>query len=152
MRHPQSYSVARADGLRARRRERIGIVLVMDDLDLAAAQLRADGGDLSTFVEVLAVRLEDALPGMVEVRRRRAGLLSSRREVEEICCRLGDDAFTLTRRRGEVTAQREKTVRGIRLKTEQLPVAQWVDALLASVGERAQTSDEAYRALKELLG
>ena len=45
-----------------------------DDLDLLAASLRADAGDLEAFVEALAVKLEAALPDQVEVERR-GGLL-----------------------------------------------------------------------------
>ena len=45
-----------------------------DDLDLLAASLRADAGDVDAFVEALAVKLEAALPGQVEVERR-GGLL-----------------------------------------------------------------------------
>jgi hypothetical protein len=42
--------------------------------DLLAASMRADAADLHTFLEVLAAKLESALPGRVTVRRR-AGLL-----------------------------------------------------------------------------
>ena len=41
-----------------------------EDLDLLAASLRADAGDLDAFVEALAAKLEAALPGQVEVERR----------------------------------------------------------------------------------
>ena len=124
----------------------------MDDLDLAAAQLRADGADLPAFAEALAVRLEGALPRLVTVDRRRAGFLSGRREVARIACRLGDDTFTLTQDRGQVTTRREKTVRGITLKTDELPVDRWIAELIAAVGTSAQAGDDASRALRELLG
>src|ERR1700741_271195 len=44
------------------------------DIDLLAASLRADAGDLGAFVEALAVKLEDAVPGGGRVERRREGL------------------------------------------------------------------------------
>jgi hypothetical protein len=44
------------------------------DIDLLAASLRADASDLGAFVEALAVKLEEAVPGAVRVERRRNGL------------------------------------------------------------------------------
>ena len=44
------------------------------DLDLLAASLRADSSDLSAFVESMAAKLEEAVPGRVRVDRRRTGM------------------------------------------------------------------------------
>jgi hypothetical protein len=123
----------------------------MDDLDLAAAQLRADGADLPAFVEALAVRLEGALPRLVTVERRRAGFLSGRREVARIACRLGDETFTLAQDGAQLTTRREKTVRGITLKTDELPVDRWVAELITAVAGSAQAGEDQSRALRELL-
>jgi hypothetical protein len=123
----------------------------MDDLDLAAAQLRLDARDLPALVEALATRLEEAMPGAVDVERRRAGLFSGRRHVARITCRLADDTYTLVQDRGAVTTQREKTVRGIRLKTEPLPVDRWLVELAEGVRGSAQTGEATYRALHDLL-
>ena len=43
------------------------------DIDLIAASLRADASDLGAFVEALATKLEEAVPGSVVVERRREG-------------------------------------------------------------------------------
>ena len=37
------------------------------DIDLLAASLRADGSEIGSFVEVIAVKLEEAVPGLVKV-------------------------------------------------------------------------------------
>ena len=42
-------------------------------LDLAAASVRMDGADAQAMLDALAVRLEEALPRMVIVKRRRVG-------------------------------------------------------------------------------
>ena len=44
------------------------------DIDLLAASLRADSSDAGTFVEGLARKLEDLLPGRVKVQRSRSGM------------------------------------------------------------------------------
>ncbi len=70
-----------------------------EDLDLLAASLRADAGDLDAFVEALAVKLEAALPGQVEVERR-GGLLGGRKRVRRIQVTLGDQRYELEVERG----------------------------------------------------
>jgi hypothetical protein len=47
-----------------------------DGFELWAASLRASSGDLATFVEVVAGKLELALPGRTAVDRRSVRLLS----------------------------------------------------------------------------
>jgi hypothetical protein len=123
----------------------------MDDLDLVAAQLRADARDLPALVEALATRLEGAMPQAVTVERRRTGLLSGRRRVARITCRLGDDAWTVVNDDGVVTAQREKTVRGIRLSSEELPMGRWLTGLVDAAAGSAQVGEDTHRALRELL-
>ena len=44
------------------------------DMDLLAASLRADTSDLNAFVESLAAKLEEAVPGAARVDRRRSGM------------------------------------------------------------------------------
>src|SRR5262249_33329926 len=63
--------------------------------DLLAASLRASSGDLSTFVEVLADKLERALPGRAKIGRRAVRLLSRERRVERIELEFGEDRYLL---------------------------------------------------------
>jgi hypothetical protein len=59
----------------------------MDDeptFDLDAAGLRADGADLLIGIEVLARKLEEALPQATHVRRRARRLLSKDKVVEHV--------------------------------------------------------------------
>ena len=70
------------------------------DIDLPAAALRADGADLEISIEVLATSLEQALPGIASVERRKVGgFRSKRREVRRIAVALGDEQFELLPRR-----------------------------------------------------
>jgi hypothetical protein len=121
-----------------------------EDLDLLAASLRADAGDLDAFVEALAVKLEAALPGQVEVERR-GGLLGGRKRVRRIEVTLGDQRYEAEADRGRVTCRRRSVVRGIALKTQELDLDAWIAALSQDLVEEADRSDRGRQALARLL-
>jgi hypothetical protein len=126
----------------------------MSDLpafDLDAAGLRADGRDLAAGVEVLAVKLESALPSECRVQRRARSLFDREKVVETIEVRLGEARYSLRQHRGRVEASRDKEVRGVVIKREQLGLADWVAALEADLREQAQTSAAARAALERLV-
>jgi hypothetical protein len=70
------------------------------DVELVAASLRASSKDLKTFVEALAVKLDEALPDRVQVERRGTRLLAKERRVERIECQLRDVRYSLERSHG----------------------------------------------------
>jgi len=116
------------------------------ELDLAAASVRADRADTQAMVEALAMRLEEALPRIATVKRRRVGGFRSKRsEVERIAVELGDERFELAASAGSAQCLRTKVVRGIALKREEVPIDAWVRELVdavvadAAVGERARS-------------
>lgn len=121
------------------------------DLDLAAAGLRADTRDLPALLDALGAWLQDSVPGMAQVERKRAGLLDSRKHVVRITCRLGDETYVLARDGAGANARRGREVRGITLKTEQLTVPEWISALAASLLTHAELSEASTLALRELL-
>src|SRR5450759_3918954 len=86
------------------------------DLDLVAASLRADTSDIHTFVEGLAAKLEQAVPGHVEVQRRREGLFG-RKVVQRLSLRAGDQRLELRSERDTVQTSRARVSGGIVLKT-----------------------------------
>jgi hypothetical protein len=123
-----------------------------DSFDLDAAGLRADGADLDAFVEVLARKLEDALPAETEVRRRSKGLLSRTKVVEAIEVALGDHRYELRRHGRGVEAMRAQRVRGVVIKREPLELQDWVSGLTGQLREQASGSAEARAALERLVG
>jgi hypothetical protein len=126
----------------------------MSDLpsfDLDAAGLRADGRDLTAGVEVLAVKLEAALPSECRVQRRARSLFNREKVVESIDVRLGDSHYELRQDRGRIDANRSKEVRGVVIKREPLALADWVAGLEAELREQAQTSAAARQALERLV-
>src|SRR3954464_5689252 len=119
------------------------------DLDLLAASLRADATDTAAFLEALAARLQGALPGQVDVQRK-GGLFGGKR-VRRIEVRPGDTRYQIEGDGGQPPARRRNVVRGIALKTEELPVDAWIEALSADLLALAQTSERGRAALERLL-
>jgi hypothetical protein len=121
------------------------------DVDVLAATLRASSSDLGVFVEVLAEKLEQALPGRVQVERRSTRFLGKEKRVGRIQCQLGDVRYVLAARGGVPETSRATAVRGVVLKTEPLPLSGWLDALARDLAHEAQTSELARVTLQQLL-
>jgi hypothetical protein len=120
--------------------------------DLDAAGLRADGAELGVGLEVLARKLEDALPDATVVQRRSRRLFSKEKVVEAVEVRLGETRYALAVDRQRVDAAREHEVRGVVIRREQLDLTAWVSALTEDLRAQATTSAEARTALDRLLG
>ena len=121
------------------------------DFDLLAASLRADATDNRTFLEVLAGKLETALPGGVEVRRA-GGLLRRDHPVTDITLSLGDWRFHLATHGGaNVRAERTHLVGGIALKSEPLELDAWIGALAEALVAHAKSNAIAAAALHQFL-
>jgi hypothetical protein len=122
------------------------------DLDLPAAELRADNMDLELSIETLANSLEQALPGQARVERRKVGgFRSKRREVARIEIALGDEEYELHRESGALRCTRNKVVRGITLSRSELSMADWIRELVGGVSRRAEVSERDRLALEGLL-
>ncbi len=121
------------------------------DVELLAASLRASSSDLRAFVEVLADKLAEALPGRVKVERRATRFLGKDKRVERLQCDLGEERYLLATRGGSVETRRAKAVRGVVLKTEELPLEQWLEGLARGLAAEAGSSEQARFALEQLL-
>ena len=122
------------------------------DIDLPAAALRADGADLEISIEALATSLEQALPGIASVERRKVGgFRSKRREVRRIAVPLGEEQFELLREDQRISCTRHKVVRGITLSRQELPMADWIAELVEGLTRGAEVSDRNRIALEGLL-
>jgi hypothetical protein len=128
---------------------------VSDDeqtFDLAAAGLRGDGADLAISFEVLASKLEQALPTQARVERRGGGLLGrGEKRVRALRVELGTAAYLLGVEGGRLQGFRERRVGGISIKRETLDPDEWVAALTADLRMEAERSANARTALEELL-
>ncbi len=127
------------------------------DVELLAAALRADAGDLDSYAAVLTTTIADALPvGMVEVERDRSvGDRLAGRPGRAVAVRVHTGVDTLellTGRRGELTARVAQQVRGVVISRREVPVGEWVRLLAANLAERARHNADARAALARLLG
>jgi hypothetical protein len=121
------------------------------DIDLLAASLRADTSDVGAFVEGLASKLEDVLPGRVKVQRGRRGLFGPK-VVQSISLDAGDERLELVREAGERIEMRcARMSGGIVLKRETLESDAWLSALGSAMAAEAQRSEQTRQALERLL-
>jgi hypothetical protein len=120
-------------------------------VEVFAASLRADYTDVKAFLEALAVKLEGSLPNNTTVTRH-SSLFSREHPVKEIAVSLGEYQYRIGKeRQGPLVAQRAKIVRGIVLKTEQIPVEQWIGELAEALAQFATHSAQARAALERFL-
>ena len=120
------------------------------DIDLLAATLRADAGDLGTFVEALAAKLEDAVPGRVTTERRRDGMFGPKR-VRRIALDAGGRRLELRSGGGSVQALASRVSGGIVIKSEELAIDEWLGVLGEVLAAEAQSSTTTRQALARLL-
>jgi hypothetical protein len=120
------------------------------DMDLLAASLRADSSDVSAFVESLAAKLEDAVPGRVRVDRRRSGMFGPK-EVRGLAVDLGDRRLELRAERGAVQTRCARLSGGIVLKNEVLDTDEWLAVLSEALAAEARRSETTRKALERLL-
>lgn len=120
--------------------------------DLSAAQWRKSIADERAFVEALAVRLEQALPGMVTVTRHFAFFAKDKR-VQSIVVRLGDAEYELLQEKGHggIRTQKGKVVRGVRLKTDELPFSGWLSELSAEIQRYSEEHQDTRETLEHFL-
>ncbi|HLM85459.1 MAG TPA: hypothetical protein VK272_04645 [Solirubrobacteraceae bacterium] len=123
-----------------------------DSFDLAAAGLRFDGTELAVSVEVLASKLEQALPGVALVERRGGGLLGrGEKRVRQVQVQLGSCCYQLAVNGARVEGFRERQVGGIAIKREPLDPNAWIAALTEDLRAEAERSAQARAALERLL-
>jgi hypothetical protein len=120
------------------------------DLDLLTASLRADTTDLQAFVEVLAVKLEDVLPGRVRVDRRRAGLRGPK-DVRRIAIDTAERRLELLSDGRSIETRCARLSGGIVLKTELLDIDAWLAAVSEALAAEAGRSEKTRQALERLL-
>jgi len=121
------------------------------ELDLLAASLRADAGDLGTFIETLAIKLEEAVPGLVEVERVKSGFRGPK-VVRKLAVNAGGDRLELLSQGGNrVEARRARISGGIVLKTEPIDVDDWLTSVSEALTREAARNQRTRQALERLL-
>jgi hypothetical protein len=127
---------------------------VPEDLDpgtlaesIAAGLTRDYGGDREIFLSLLVEALQPALGDRLRVQR--AGWFRRDGPIRRLDLDLDAQRFALdVGKGGSLSATRQRVVRGIALKTEDLSVEAWLQAVAAALADYARTHQEALDALK----
>jgi hypothetical protein len=100
------------------------------DFDTQAAWLRRFSSDAESNLTAFALRLKEALPGLVTVHEQK-GFFSKSAKVTGVTVELGENRYKLELLSGRLTASIGMVVRGITLNTKTLDPADWFARLSA---------------------
>ncbi len=123
----------------------------INQFDINAAWMRRGQSDFRAFMEGFATRMEGAFPDHVRVDRRRDGLLSATRHVHQVSVELGQHTYTLAFNGGRLAANRTQIIRGIKLKSEDMQVPDWLGALNSDLSTLAGHAESAQTVLHDFL-
>ena len=115
--------------------------------DDAAARLRRTTEDIDAYVRTLGQKLLDALPG--QARAERGGLFGP--PLAAVVVELGDVRYRLPVARPGTRVERAQVVRGVAIKSEEVPLDRFVQELTDHLRSAAATDAGAVRALERLL-
>ena len=119
--------------------------------EVLAASLRADLRDSKAFLGALGEKLGGALPQQCRVERR-GGMFAREKPVRQVSVELGEHRYQIeSDDRGGLRASRVRVVRGIALKTDELPVDTWIEELSREVASYAARHAQTREALERLL-
>ena len=104
--------------------------------DQVAAGMALDLSNIEAFLGHLARSLQQAVPQQVRIQ-------ASGAQVHSIELTLDADAFVLRREGSRIVSQYKKLVRGIALKTKELPLQQWVQTLADALARHANVNAQA---------
>jgi hypothetical protein len=121
-------------------------------IDLAASSLRADASDSRALAEALAAKLSEALPDQTRTTRQGGRFLSRDKRLERLEVQLGDETFVLSLSGQRAETILARTVRGVVIKRQELPLDAWLDALSGALDAEAERSETARLSLERLLG
>ncbi len=122
------------------------------DMELTVAALLANNKDVKMMLRVLGKNLQDALGDRVEVTRASGGLFHRQPdEVKSITVHLDQDDYQASLDGPAVRCTVGRSSGGIRIRTEQLPVEQWLSRLLSALQEEAVSNQSAQAALQNVI-
>ena len=123
----------------------------LDAVAVAGALATNYARDARSFLPLLAVVMEGAMPEDTEVERKGA-LFSKEKHVRKVTINSGQYVYTIEDPgNGRLAAMRVQTVRGIILKREEMHIDAWLAALAADITEHAKTNERAFFALQNMV-
>jgi len=120
------------------------------DLELAAAQLRAEGTDVHMLLTLLVDQLADALGPRLHVEHA-GGRFRKSDEIRSIAVTMQDDQFDAEVDGSALRCTIGHTSGGIRIRSEQVSMDVWLARLLAALQAEADHSQAVRLALENIV-
>jgi hypothetical protein len=120
------------------------------DLELAAAQLRADSTDVGILLKVLVDQLSDALGPRLQVQRA-GGRFRRSDEIRSLRIAMGDDQFEAEVDGPTLRCAIGHTSGGIRIRNEKVDMDTWLNRLLTVLQAEADHSQAVRLALENIV-
>jgi hypothetical protein len=122
------------------------------DMQMAAAALLANNKDVKMMLRVLGKNLQDAFGDSVEITHSSGGLFHRQSdEIKSITVHLDTDDYEAALDGSSVRCSVGRSSGGIRIRTEQLPVEQWLSRLLSALQQEAINNQTAQAALQNVI-
>jgi hypothetical protein len=119
------------------------------DLELAAAQLRADSTDVRILVKVLVDQLSGALGPRLRVER--AGRFRKSEEIKSLTIAMEDDQFDAVVDGPVLRCTIGHSSGGIRIRSEKVDMDTWLNRLLTVLKAEADHSQAVRQALENIV-
>jgi hypothetical protein len=120
------------------------------DLELASASILADTHDVRTLLKVLTAQLASALGDRLKVERQ-GGFLHKSDEIKSVLVPVGSEEFSADIKGGSVNCTIGHASGGIRIRSEQVDMEEWLTRLLKSLQVEATHSQAARLALENIV-
>ena len=120
------------------------------DLELAAAQLRADSGDVSILVKVLVEQLSDALGSRLKVEKA-GGRFRKSDEIKSLTITMVDDQFDAVVDGPVLRCTIGHSSGGIRIRSDKVDMDTWLNRLLTVLQAEADHSQAVRLALENIV-
>jgi hypothetical protein len=120
------------------------------DLDLATASLLADGNDIEMLLRVLVKQLSEAFGERLSVERE-GGRFRKSDKIKALDVTLGNDSYRAEVTKGQVVSTVGHSSGGIRIRSEQVRLDEWLRRLLGSLRTEAAHSQVARQALENII-
>lgn len=120
------------------------------DLDVAAASLRSDSGDVRMLLKLLAGQLADALGDRLMVERK-GGLFKKSDEIRALRMTMGDETFEARLEGTSLACTIGKSSGGIRIRSEKVDADTWLKRTLSALQTEAAHSSTARQALESIV-
>jgi hypothetical protein len=120
------------------------------DLDLAAATLRANSSDVRAMLHALAAQLTEVLGPRLAVERA-GGRFRKSSQVQALQVTLGDDVLRAVVDGPSLHCTVDHSSGGIRIRSQQVAVEEWLKHLLGALRQEAAHSESARQALENIV-